>query len=173
MRRVPVTRLHAGCLSWFDLSALPLNSIEASACCYLRACNLSRLLRSGGSGEATDYYLYLTASNTYCDGSIAWATACLLDDGRYRVTVYMKYAIVRMHTFIKPSYRDAMHLLRGVASSSLKSFSVVFVIQLAAGRFRSGAQWDLYICTQYGSGLELYYQEQQSATPARNLRLLP
>lgn len=40
----------------------------------------------GGTGEEADYYLYFTAANyqDWCDGAVAWATACLLDDDNYQ-----------------------------------------------------------------------------------------
>ena len=35
---------------------------------------------SGGVGEDADFYLILTASTASCEGAVAWATTCLLDD---------------------------------------------------------------------------------------------
>lgn len=33
----------------------------------------------GGTGEPTDYYLYVTAADSTCSSSVAWATYCLQD----------------------------------------------------------------------------------------------
>lgn len=35
--------------------------------------------RSGGSGEAVDMYIYLTANDNFCDGTVAWSVPCLFD----------------------------------------------------------------------------------------------